>query len=83
MHVSKYITSHGLALNCNTDLEWFNHIVPCGIAGKSVTSLSKELNREITIDDVLPYFLENMKKTFGCELLFDQDLQKTEKLIKG
>uniref|UniRef100_A0A8C1II11 lipoyl(octanoyl) transferase n=1 Tax=Cyprinus carpio TaxID=7962 RepID=A0A8C1II11_CYPCA len=40
IHCGRYITSHGLALNCNTDMSWFDNIVPCGIMGKGVTSLS-------------------------------------------
>ena len=36
------VTWHGLALNCSNDLKWFDHIIPCGLHGKSVTSLSKE-----------------------------------------
>nr|XP_018897628.1 PREDICTED: putative lipoyltransferase 2, mitochondrial isoform X2 [Bemisia tabaci] len=46
---SKFVTTHGLALNCNTDLNWFSHIVPCGIEGKGVTSLSKELEEKETL----------------------------------
>ncbi len=76
--MSRYITSHGLALNCNTDLKWFDHIVPCGIAGKSVTSLSNELNREITIEEVIPIFLEKMKQTFHCELVHEDFLEKNK-----
>lgn len=67
IHASRYITSHGLALNCETDLKWFDKIVPCGIEGKSVTSLSKELKRNVTIDEVLPKFLESFKDIFQCE----------------
>jgi lipoyl(octanoyl) transferase len=43
---------HGLAFNINTDLSYFDHIVPCGIQGKGVTSLSKELGREIGLEEV-------------------------------
>lgn len=68
IHASRYITSHGLALNCETDLKWFDNIVPCGIEGKSVTSLSKELQRNVTIDEVLPKFLESFSDVFQCEL---------------
>ncbi|KAI8990801.1 hypothetical protein BDF20DRAFT_792668, partial [Mycotypha africana] len=42
VHLQRYVSSHGLALNCNTDLKWFEHIVPCGLSDKSVTSISKE-----------------------------------------
>lgn len=68
IHASRYITSHGLALNCETDLKWFDNIVPCGIEGKSVTSLSKELNRNVSINEVLPKFLESFSDIFQCEL---------------
>jgi lipoyl(octanoyl) transferase len=47
LQVTRDITSHGLALNCDNDLTWFDHIVPCGIVGKGVTSLSKETGRII------------------------------------
>ena len=41
VHINELVKSHGLALNCNIDLTWFDHIVPCGIEGKGVTSLLK------------------------------------------
>lgn len=69
IHGSRYITTHGLALNCNTDLTWFDHIVPCGIEGKGVTSISKELNRNVTIEDVLPTFQNVFQEMFQCSLV--------------
>ncbi|XP_018580103.1 putative lipoyltransferase 2, mitochondrial [Anoplophora glabripennis] len=66
IHASRYVTTHGLALNCNTDLTWFEHIIPCGIEGKGVTSLSKELSRDVTIEEVLPVFLNNFSEVFNC-----------------
>lgn len=69
VHCSRYVTTHGLALNCNTDLTWFNHIVPCGIKGKGVTSVSRELNANITIADVLPIFTNAFRDQFECELI--------------
>lgn len=68
VHGKRYITSHGLALNCNIDLEWFDHIVPCGLTGKGVTSLSKELNRNVSISETTPLFLNSFKQTFNCQL---------------
>ena len=45
---------HGLALNCNNTLEFYQHIVPCGIADAGVTTLSREVGRDVTVAEVLP-----------------------------
>lgn len=66
---SRYITSHGLALNCNTDLSWFKHIVPCGLHGKGVTSLSSIFEKEMSVNDVLPYFLQHFSESFACNIV--------------
>ncbi|CAD7673002.1 unnamed protein product [Nyctereutes procyonoides] len=65
----RHITSHGLALNCSTDLGWFEHIVPCGLVGTGVTSLSEELRRHVTVDEVIPPFLQAFKETYKCTLI--------------
>ncbi|KAM9660250.1 octanoyl-[acyl-carrier-protein]:protein N-octanoyltransferase LIPT2, mitochondrial isoform 2-T2 [Trichechus inunguis] len=70
----RHITSHGLALNCCTDLTWFEHIVPCGLVGTGVTSLSKELQRYVTVDEVMPPFLEAFKETYKCTLTSEDSL---------
>lgn len=54
LRVAQKVTMHGFALNCNCDLSWYNRIVPCGISDASVTSLSQETGREVTVDEVLP-----------------------------
>jgi len=54
IRVAQGVTLHGFSINVNPDLTWFDRIVPCGIADAGVTSLSKELGREVTVDDVLP-----------------------------
>jgi lipoyl(octanoyl) transferase len=54
IRVAQGVTLHGFALNCDPDLAFFDTFVPCGIADAGVTSLSKELGRQVTVDDVLP-----------------------------
>lgn len=54
IRVARGVTMHGFALNCDPDLTAYDRIVPCGIADATVTSLSRELGRDITVDDVLP-----------------------------
>jgi lipoyl(octanoyl) transferase len=54
IRVSRGVTMHGFALNCDVDLSWYDRFVPCGIADAGVTSLSAELGRDITVYDVLP-----------------------------
>ena len=68
-HVSRWITSHGLALNCNVDLGWFDHIVACGLVGKGVTSLSVETWKNISIEKTITPFTESFKEVFDCELV--------------
>nr|CAG8562878.1 15638_t:CDS:2 [Entrophospora candida] len=72
IQVQRFITSHGFALNCNTDLRWFDHIIPCGIEGKSVTSITKELNKrggetnqEISVEQVLPILFKKFSTLLG------------------
>ncbi|KAJ8952996.1 hypothetical protein NQ318_015356 [Aromia moschata] len=69
IHGSRYITTHGFALNCDNDLTWFDHIVPCGIRDKGVTSLSKELCRAVTIEEVLPHMLDSFSEVFNCNCM--------------
>ncbi len=66
VHGRRYVTTHGLALNCNVDLTWFDHIVPCGIEGKGVTSLSRLTDNDVTVEEVTPRFLEAFAKHFKC-----------------
>ncbi|XP_042314785.1 putative lipoyltransferase 2, mitochondrial [Sceloporus undulatus] len=69
VHCGRHITSHGLALNCCTDLTWFKHIVPCGLEGKEVTSLSKELQRHVSVEEVTEPFLDVFQEVFKCTLI--------------
>ena len=63
--VSRWVTMHGLALNVNTNLSYFNGIVPCGISEKGVTSISNELNKTIKLDLVRKVLTENFLKKFS------------------
>ncbi|KAF9190618.1 hypothetical protein BGZ51_008365 [Haplosporangium sp. Z 767] len=70
VHVQRYITSHGLALNCNTDLDFFKEIIACGLTGKETTSLARELNNtKIDVQKVIPTFIKGFENTFNRELV--------------
>ena len=74
--VSRWITMHGFAFNVNTDLSLFNGIIPCGIQDKSVTSLSKELNREISIQEVKDKLLKNFSDVFNYNKVFTKQREE-------
>ncbi len=65
VRVSKFITMHGFAFNINTDLNYFNHINPCGFTDKGVTSLEKELGVKQDFQAVCKRIYENFKKVYG------------------
>lgn len=81
IHGSRYIMTHGLALNCNTDLKWFEHIVPCGIEGKGVTSISEELKLDVTTEEVIPILQNAFKDQFQCSVI-DCSLREASQLIR-
>jgi lipoyl(octanoyl) transferase len=62
---SRWVTMHGIGFNINSNLDYFNHIVPCGIEDKSVTSLQKETNQEIDMKVLKLRFKKNFKILFG------------------
>jgi lipoyl(octanoyl) transferase len=65
IRVSHDVTMHGFALNCDCDLAWSQVIVPCGIADAGVTSLSAELDRDVTVAEVLPYAEKHLADILG------------------
>lgn len=69
VRASRWVTMHGFAFNVNTDLGYFDHIIPCGIQDKAVTSLASELKREVDLDEV-----KEIIKTYFCEL-FEAELK--------
>jgi lipoyl(octanoyl) transferase len=70
VHISRGVTSHGIALNVNTDLTFFDLIVPCGIQSKPVTSMQKELNRELPLQDVAHALSRNFGVVFQSQMLW-------------
>lgn len=66
---SRWITMHGFALNVNTDLSHFELIVPCGIQGKTVTSLEKELGKKVDYEEVKQKIKHHFEAIFDCELV--------------
>src|SRR5258708_14002579 len=65
---SRWVTMHGLALNVNTDLSYFNHIVPCGISDKAVTSMEKELNSTLDLKQVKEILRNKLVSLFEMQL---------------
>jgi len=66
---SRWVSLHGLAFNINTQLDYFNHIVPCGIDDKAVTSLEKELGKEQNMDQVKSILKQKLFDLFGMEII--------------
>lgn len=66
--MSRWVTMHGLALNVNPDLNYFNYIVPCGIQDKAVTSMEKELNAKVDMEKVKAVLKAKFSETFGLSI---------------
>lgn len=67
--MSRWVTMHGLALNVNPDLNYFNYIVPCGITDKAVTSMEKELGRKVEMEKVKEILKTKLASLFEMELI--------------
>src|SRR5437667_288342 len=67
VHISRGVTSHGFALNVNTDLYYFDFIVPCGLSGKGVTSIAKETG-SVPLDEVAQSVASHFGKVFGTDV---------------
>jgi len=65
---SRWVTMHGFAFNVNTDLSYFENIVPCGIQNKQVTSLQKELSRKVDMNELKAKVKNNFEKVFEAQL---------------
>ncbi len=65
VRISRWITSHGIALNVNPNLNYFSLIVPCGIADKGVTSLARELGRDVSVEEIEGPFAAHFAEVFS------------------
>jgi lipoyl(octanoyl) transferase len=74
VHISRFVTSHGFALNVNTDLSFFNMIVPCGITAKPVTSMREQLHREVGLNLVAESISRNFGTVFSTQMLWVQTI---------
>jgi lipoyl(octanoyl) transferase len=79
---SRWITMHGFAFNVNTDLSYFNYIIPCGIQNKQVTSLEKELGRKLDLNEVKAAVKRNFENVFDVELIPPTPKGGMKKLIR-
>ena len=70
IHISRFVTSHGFALNVNTDLSYFNLIIPCGITSKPVTSMQQELGRPLDLNVVAESISRNFGTVFSSQMLW-------------
>jgi lipoyl(octanoyl) transferase len=68
IHISRWVTSHGLAYNVSTDLRYFDLIVPCGIADRQATSLEKLLGRAVSVNEAAPLLAKHFGEVFGLTM---------------
>ena len=71
IRASRWVTMHGLCLNVDPDLSFFNHIIPCGIQNKGITSLKQLKKGDIDINEVKSRLVENFKLVFNAEISFE------------
>lgn len=69
VRTSRWVTMHGIALNVNTQLDYFKHIVPCGIDDKAVTSMATEIGKELPFSEVETAFVQQFAEVFDVELV--------------
>jgi len=73
IRASRWVTMHGLCLNVDPDLSFFDHIIPCGIKNKGITSLKQLKKGDIDINEVKSRLVENFKLVFNAEISFEAD----------
>lgn len=80
VHLRRHVSSHGIALNVDTDLEWFERIVACGLPGKKATSLEKEEVRGVRVEDVVSVYRGVVGRLLGVGEVEDVDVVSVEAL---
>ncbi len=76
LRISREVSMHGFALNVNTNLKYFTYIIPCGITGVSITSVSKLLGREVAIGEIQENLLRHFSQVFRLTLEYGERLDK-------
>ena len=74
VHISRGVTTHGFALNVSTNVDFFSLIVPCGLQGKPVTSMQRELHKTITVEEVATAASRNFGRVFQSQMLWLESL---------
>ena len=74
VHISRGVTTHGFALNVSTDLDFFTMIVPCGLTGKTVTSMERELRKPLSMEEVATAASRNFGRVFHSQMLWLESL---------
>lgn len=69
VRTSRWVSMHGLALNVNVDLQYFKHIIPCGISNKQVTSMEKELHHKILLQEVFEKWIFHFQEVFDAKVI--------------
>jgi lipoate-protein ligase B len=82
VHISRWITRHGFALNVNPDLSYYELIIPCGIAGKSVSSMQVLLSRQIKLEEVAERYVVHFGRVFGRRMIRTSELNLHERLLR-
>ncbi len=80
VHISRWVTRHGFALNVNTDLGYYDLIVPCGIVGKGVTSMQKHLQRAVDMQDIADRYALEFGSTFRRHMIRMEDCELRDEL---
>jgi lipoyl(octanoyl) transferase len=74
VHISRGVTTHGFALNVSNDLDYFDLIIPCGLAGKPVTSIERELQKPVSMEEVATAASRNFGRVFQSQMLWLESL---------